>query len=518
MHIPAKVIALALIILTVVIALIGYIQRSPVIHIALVAFPFLFLMMNNPSAWFVAIMGLERSGLVFPGLPQGLQFVHVMMAGFVALIIARNIIIKPKTGKMVLSEYFVYAFLIIIGITIYFRGFGLRALGGESWGGMGYVQLFIAAGFYLTAKYIQLTPRQIKLSIVLMLLLSFVPAISQIVFVASGGRIYQQYMFVHAYVVGLLSSLEAAETGRGVVRYQLLSGVAINLLLVGLVLIPFRGAYRLLAILFVIAAFVSSALSGFRGNIMLVIGMMALFIFFISEGKRVRRLVQMGGVAMAAFVVLFFVADRLPMSAQRSITWVPFIETAPSARMDAEGTSQWRLDVWRLAWQDVPRYLWIGKGYALNPAELMSHSVRRDGVQMAVATQDYHNGPLSLLLVFGIPGLIVGSGFLIVSSIEVVRRIPTLGDDPFIRRFYIAFLARYLFSAVTFFTIFGDARESFVRAFIMLAFMNMAYRVQRPVVKEQVDAETTPRSPQLRRPEWAPAISFSQSARPSPSK
>ncbi len=517
MQVPAKVIALALVLLTVLIALIGYIQRSPIIHIALVAFPFLFLMMSNPGAWFVAIMGLSRSGLVFPGIPQGLEVVHVMMAGFVVLIIARNIIIKPRSGKLALSEYFVYGFLAVIGITIFFRGFGLRALGGESWGGMGYIKLFIAAGFYLTAKYIQLTPRQIKLSIVFLVLFSFIPAISQVIFIASGGRIYQQYMFVHAYVAGLLGSLEAAETGRGIVRYQLMGTVAINLMLAALILFPFRRAYRFLVVALICGAILAGGLSGFRGTIMTVLGVVTLYIILVSEGQRIRRLFQLAIPVVIGFVILLLTVQQLPIPVQRAVTWVPFVETSALAQMDAEGSSQWRIEVWQMAWQEVPNYLWVGKGYALNPADITSMAARRDSVLMAVFTQDYHNGPLSLLLVFGIPGLLMGTGFLVASSYELIKRARNLGQDPFIRRFYFVFTARYIFSAVTFFVIFGDARESFVQAFVMMAFLNMAYRAERPVAAAE-PAEITPNQAPPRRngTAWTPAISFNRSAGSSP--
>ncbi len=513
MQVPAKVIALALVILMVVVTLIGYIQRSPIIHIALVAFPFLLLMMSNPGAWFVAIMGLERSGLIFPGIPQGLQIVHVMMTGFVALMIARNIILKPPSIKWSLSEYAVYAFLLIIGVTIAVRGFGLRALGGESWGGMGYIKLFVAAGLFLTAKYIRLNSRQIKMAIVLMLLLSFVPAISQVIFIVSGGSIYQQYMFVQAYVTGLVGSLIASETGRGVVRLQMFSGVATNLLLVSLILIPFRGAGRFFSILGVIGAFVSAGLSGFRGNLMLIAGILVLYVIFISEKNRMLRLVQLAVPAVAIYIALIFMAESLPLPAQRAVSWFPLVETAQVARMDAEGSSQWRVEVWKLAWQEVPRYLWIGKGYALDPGLMMSPSVRRDSILTALATQDYHNGPLSLLLVFGLPGLLVGSSFLILSSIELIRRSRTLGDDPFIRRFYYVFLARYLYLTFSFFFVFGDARDSFVQAFVLAAFLGVTSRSQQPV-EADVMPVSAPARPVHERNPWAPSVSYHRAACP----
>jgi hypothetical protein len=82
--------------------------------------------------------------------------------------------------------------------------------------------------------------------------------------------------------------------------------------------------------------------------------------------------------------------------------------------MDAEGSSEWRFDMWRDLWPKVPGYLLLGKGYALTEQdyELMGGgqfangadaAMDKSNIALAVAG-DYHNGPLSTLIPFGIWG------------------------------------------------------------------------------------------------------------------
>lgn len=490
---PQKLIMAGFVALVYVVALYGFMTQKSVVHAGLIVAPILILLSNNLPLWFIIILGLDRSGLIFPGIPQGFQVVHVMMAGFIVLVIAQNIINKPEGPKWVAADYFFYAFMAVIAITIAVRGFGLRIFGSGQWGGMGYVKLFVAAGFLITSRYIRLTPKQLKTAIVLMLIMSFIPALAQLTFLASGGAIYHQYYFIQAYLPGLLGSLEASETGEGVVRYQLFSSVSITILMATLVFCRFRGLQLIPGLLLLGLAVGLGALSGFRGVILNIAGTIAFYLILQAEGQRMRRLAQMAAAGAVILLLLYPFARHLPNSMQRAISILPGIDISAVARVDAEGTTLWRLELWKMAWADVPNYLWVGKGYAINPEDIMSISARVDGILGAYLAQDYHSGPLSLLLVFGVGGFITGSGFLVFSAVEAFRRTKRLGKDPFIRRFYMVFLARYIYSVFSFFFVFGDARESFVNAFVLLAILHLASRV------EQQAEEGRQRLP-LRRP------------------
>jgi hypothetical protein len=109
-------------------------------------------------------------------------------------------------------------------------------------------------------------------------------------------------------------------------------------------------------------------------------------------------------------------ATRLPLSVQRSLSILPFIKVAPAASWNAQVTSEWRLQMWQLLLPQVPKFFWVGKGFAVDPVEmyLMQESVDRglaQSYEFAITTGNYHNGPLSIVLTFGIWGILAFGWF-----------------------------------------------------------------------------------------------------------
>lgn len=69
---------------------------------------------------------------------------------------------------------------------------------------------------------------------------------------------------------------------------------------------------------------------------------------------------------------------------------------------------------------ELPKYLLLGKGFALNPTDiyLTQEAMRRGyapGYEGALITQDYHSGPLSIYVPFGGLGSLAFLAFLVVS-------------------------------------------------------------------------------------------------------
>src|SRR5207244_97177 len=78
-------------------------------------------------------------------------------------------------------------------------------------------------------------------------------------------------------------------------------------------------------------------------------------------------------VALTAILTLSILlpfASTLPSSAQRSLSFIPFIQIDAGARRDAESSLDWRLRMWSVLRPEVPKYLWIGKGFAINPIDM----------------------------------------------------------------------------------------------------------------------------------------------------
>lgn len=203
---------------------------------------------------------------------------------------------------------------------------------------------------------------------------------------------------------------------------------------------------------------------------------LVFYVLLVSPGKRKARIIQFALLGIMAVAILIPFVRHLPDSIQRAVSFVPFLDIAPDVMLDADGSRLWRVEVWKLAWAEVPRYLWIGKGFTFDPATAMAISVRMNSVLSAFLSHNYHSGPLTLLLDMGLFGFIAGAGFLITSAYELLQKAKSTIDNPFLYRCYMVLLARYLFFVLAFFFIFGDARESFVAAFTAVAFLQAIHR------------------------------------------
>ena len=488
--------------LVFLVAFYGIVTGNYLLQLGLVLAPILIFLINRPDVWLCFVIAIYQSQLILPFMPQGLQAYHLFAFGFVIVMIANRIITKETRQKWTWSRGFVYLFLALLLFTAFVRGFGLRVFGGSSWGGMAYIQLFIMAGLLLVGDSVTLTTRQWRNSIIVMLLLSALPALAQLVFQLSNGKIYFQYNFIRAEIPALVGSLRASQTDTGVVRYNLLAGFGQNLLAIALVLFPFRGKYKFFVSALIVISVILGMISGFRSSLLITVGVLMLYVLLQGRGRRVTGLIAVGGACLLLLLAITPFARHLPMSMQRTLSIIPFIDVSLEARADALGSSLWRVEIWRQAWLQVPDYLLIGKGLAINPEDLSAMmGMRTDSVTMALMSHTYHNGPLALLLDLGVLGLVVGSGFLIASSIEFYKRLSTPIEDPLLRRAYCFYTAYYIYQVLNFFFIYGDL-QSFTMMFMFSAILwGIIRTAEQQYARNKASSSTAPfRWPSARPP------------------
>lgn len=471
--IPQFVISTIAVLVVVAIAAYGFTTRSYFVHFVLIFTPLAIYLVNHPNLWMIAILGLSQSGLIVPGLPQGLQVIHVLMAGLIALLIGRTAIEKKSTGlRRGVVDFFLLCFLGVLLLVAYTRGFGIRALGGDSWGGMSYVRLWVTGLFFILSRSIVLSENEMKRALYIMLALSTLPPLAQIVFLVSGGKIYHQYLFLEAYVSGLFESLRGYETG-GVVRLHMLGHTANTLLMMTVVLLqranPFsKAAYPILLLVCIGMA----ALSGFRGRVIYMIVM--ILMLHSVQGTRIHF--RMAALVLAAIVLLlpvvYLTAPYMPGAAQRAFSWLPGIQIPWHVELEATQSNMDRRLVWELAWRDVPRYFWIGKGFTVKPIELESPSVRVNWVIMSYLSHNFHNGPLSLLVGTGIFGFIFGTLFLISTCFYYGKYFLAIKAEPVLVRAYRFLYIQHVLNVISYYLLYGDVRESFPMFFINLSFLH----------------------------------------------
>jgi hypothetical protein len=107
---------------------------------------------------------------------------------------------------------------------------------------------------------------------------------------------------------------------------------------------------------------------------------------------------------------------------------------------------------------EIPRYLFHGKGYSLDTKDvqdaLMPTGPANPNWNGPLAMGDYHNGPLSLVIPFGIYGVVAFCWFLYV-GLSVLYRYWKFGD-PALRNINTLLLAAFAARTLFFFVVFGS--------------------------------------------------------------
>jgi hypothetical protein len=209
-------------------------------------------------------------------------------------------------------------------------------------------------------------------------------------------------------------------------------------------------------------SFIFIFLGGFRGAIigaLLNLGM----VFFLEKLHRTGALLAVIFAGVLGGASLVAVVPHLPWTFQRSLAWLPIHNIDPQAKANAEASSQWRVDMWKALWPQVPEHLLLGKGYSFSKdtydkymgatATFTDSGIDPANGALALAN-DFHSGPLSLLLPFGIWGVLAwlwlqGGGFF------VMWRNYRYGD-PDLRHINAFLLANFTVHSIMFWFVFGD--------------------------------------------------------------
>jgi hypothetical protein len=246
--------------------------------------------------------------------------------------------------------------------------------------------------------------------------------------------------------------------------------------------------------------------------VFILAGMFA-FQFYLEGLHRTKLLPLLGAAAILGLALLAPVASHLPYTFQRSLAFLP-LNIDPVARADAQGSLDWRIAMWKALWPEVPQYLLLGKGYAFDKLEYAE--MGRDtafksfdaGSQGLALSGDYHNGPLSLLLPFGIWGAL-GFIWFLGAGIRVLYRNYKYGN-PALKTINTLLFATFLTRVVFFFAIFG-AVESDMLQFAGWLGLSVALNggVCSPATQHNVEVETAAPEHQVipfRRPKLQPAF------------
>jgi O-antigen ligase len=384
----------------------------------------------------------------------------MMMSGIsLGIAILTNILSRKARFQHVPSVAIPLLFLLgVVLVTAKLTGgIGFHALGGTTIGGK--KLFFILAsviGYYAISNYH--IPAEKSHKYAGLFVLSGVTAVLPNLIYMGGPTIWFLYMLFPPEFA-LNQAVEDFDPNFVAVRFSRLTGVTFAAIAAVSFLFMKFGLRDMLDIrkpwkLAVLAlAFIASLLGGFR-SALITFALLVAMQFWLEGLFRTRFLVAGLIALLLGLVVLIPLAPKLPLSVQRSLSVLP-VKIDPMARADAQASTEWRLEMWKVLLPQISEYLWLGKGYAIDPSDLYlaEEAVKRNLIknyEVALLAGDYHSGPLSVLVPFGIFG-VIGFLWFIGASIRLLYRNYRFSDPSLqkINTFLLAsFLARFVYYIV----------------------------------------------------------------------
>lgn len=386
-----------------------------------------------------------------PTLALGLTALALVMAVVNRAMVRQAIMLPARSVAMPL---FVLG-AVVVATAALTGGIAGRAFGGEMWGARRYIGTFFGiAGFF--ALISRAVPRhRAYLAGGLFLLSAMTSALSDLSY-AMGW----EFMFVFLSTdVALLQAISeyigsfVRLTGVCWAAWAVLNYLMMRFGITGL--LDFTRPWRFI---FAIAAFGGTMLGGYRSYIVLT-ALLFTALFFLEGLHRTKILpitLAITGIAVAAILPN---VRSLPLAIQRSLSILP-IDVDPVARHDALGTLDWRFDMWRAVLPEVPRHLLLGKGFAYSGTDYyLTQEAHRRGMIRAsyedtIISGNYHNGFLTLIIPFGIWGLLAFLWFC-VASVRALLRNYRYGD-PYLRNINRFLLAAFVTRLIFYFGVYGQ--------------------------------------------------------------
>ncbi len=439
----------------------GYMMGTPdpttfVVVLIVIFVLMLPLILRWHHVWLIAVWNTTAVIFFLPGSPQ-------LWMGMAALSLLMSILLHMlNRDERFLWVPSITVSLIFLGVVVLVTarltgGFGLRAFGSEVHGGRRYFQLLAAimGYFALTGKRI---PQERALLYVSLFFLGYATlAVGNL-----AGMISPAFNFLFLlFPVEDLSALrnDPVTTTGLIMRSGGLTMLGMGVFCAMLARYNLRGVFDLrrpLRLLLFGAFVLIGAYGGFR-SMMVQLFLMAGALFWLEGLYRTRVLPTTITLAVLGGALLFAFAPSLPRSIQRSFAFVPMIHIDPAVRADADFSNEWRIRMWEEVLPDVPHYLILGKGYSFDPkdVDIARMSLRStSSAESCEVVGDYHNGLLSVILPFGILGVV--SFFWFIAAAGRVFYLNFKFGDPALHNINTFLLAFYIAKFIFFLTVFGS--------------------------------------------------------------
>jgi len=343
----------------------------------------------------------------------------------------------------------------LVFMTAYLTGgFGLRILGSGNVGGRRYISLFAAIAGFLAMCAHRIPFEKAGRYAGLYFLGGIANASTSLVL----------FLGPQFYFLWLFFPFEPSMGAQFGLREQILRYWGLSLASVGVFLyllarygvkgvLSFRRPVRPLLLLGMLGL---ASAGGFRAEFVFLL--LTFVTVFCLEGllwTRYSAILFSG--ALVCCVAVIPLANRLPLSVQRTLSFLP-LNVSPIARFDARDSTEWRIQIWQAVLPRVPQYLWLGKGLGISSTELdltaeMARLGRVSSQEVAILAGDYHNGMLSVIIPFGIWG-VIGLLWFWIAGLRALYLNYKYGEDA-LERLNTFLLALFIGRMICFVFIYG---------------------------------------------------------------
>ncbi len=369
-----------------------------------------------PISWYLSG---RLPWLPVPFTVRDLCFMAVIFA-FTLFFATRALPWKRKTSSL---DYLIYINLAYLAIVFARNPVGFWAMQSSMVGGRPYFEIGLAFGAFVILSRVQITDFIARVFPLFFVIPAWCVAILDVI-----GRLVPQTAYPLAMIYsgvgsgGVTSAFEQeAQLGEtrmvGMQNAGLSSVLALcakyNPITMASPLYPLR------AILLAIATG-AIFLSGYRSVVLFA--MVAFVLSSLLRGK-LKDLWVAGAALLLALLVLVSLQGsvlQLPKTMQRALSWLPG-DWDQAAVADAEGSSQWRVEMWAWAWNDdrIMRDRTWGQGFglSLDDMNLIASSLlagQGGGSLLGgsdrenfMITGSFHSGPLSTIKYIGVVGLVL---------------------------------------------------------------------------------------------------------------
>jgi len=399
---------------------------------------------------------------LFPGRPYMWEFAALLgWSGLVLTISMRQA--SPYTWGILVKNKWLFigaiGYCVVLIVTMFYRGVGLRILGSEQMGGRYYFQQLTCVVFPFLFLACPPGERTLVRLFIWQCVLTITFLISDFVFSKAPEGMFFLLQFFE--LTGDAINFEMRAQRFGIRRFQSFYVVGLGMFLLLLVrykLNDFIGRRSIWLVPAAAGMLGLGVLSGHRYLALIVTGVV-VFVCFAQRFLSAKNVAVAVSLAIGAAVFIYGAADRLPRAAQRAISFLPGIRIESDAKMDAMGTLEVRRTLRRIGIEMAPEYFWIGRGFGLASVDL-SWQWDPTTITGHVNQGRFYNGFVGLLVNTGFFGtvfmlLFLGAGLRVCWI--VLKMLRKMGSEDDFLRLSGVVAALWLANTIAFLFFHGDS-------------------------------------------------------------